>query len=92
MRTREGKYPLLEKALLSYIKEKREKKENVNGKKIRRYAASIFPDLYPDSKLRFKASNGFLHNFLRRNKLVRRRIRSVDHKMLHNCVKSFLIL
>ena len=35
----------------------------VNGKKIRRYAAS---------KLRFKASNGFLHNFLKRN------IRNVD--------------
>ena len=47
-------------------------------------AASIFPDLYPDSKLRFKASNGFLHNFLRRNKLVRRGVMSVGQKVPPN--------
>ena len=56
------KYPLLEGALLDFVKEKRDKTENVSGKSIRRKAASLFPYIYPDIP-NFKASTEFLHNF-----------------------------
>ena len=83
-RQRKAKYPLLENALLSYIKERRNKNENVDGKKIRRHAVSIFSGLHPDCDIPFKASNGFLHNFLKRNNLVRRRVTSVGQKIPPN--------
>ena len=56
-RENKPKYPLLEEALVDYIiKEEREKRNVVTGKKIFRKAIVLFQNLYPGDK-GFKASH-----------------------------------
>ena len=68
-RENKPKYPLLVEALMDYIKEEREKRNVVTGKKIRRKAIVLFQNLYPGDT-GFKASRGwFRRMMIKRNKL-----------------------
>ena len=74
------KYPLLEIALLSDVKDKRGKEFTITGTTIRRKALELFPTLYQEED-QFKASKGFLERFLRRNNLVERAVTGVKQKI-----------
>ena len=73
-RVLEHKYPLLEEALM--IKEEREKRNVVTGKKIRRKAIILFQNLYFGDK-GFKASPGWFRRMIKRNILSFRRLTSM---------------
>ena len=67
IRQSNGKYPLLESALLDYVKQQRGKRNSVTGKQIRRKALVLFPTMYPGNNERFSASFGWLRRIIRRN-------------------------
>lgn len=76
-----AKYPLLESALIDFIKEERGKRNSVTGKQIRRKAMVLYQTLYPGSRERFSASYGWLRRMVRRNNLSFRRVTSVGQKV-----------
>lgn len=51
---------------------------------IRRKAIASFNELYPESNIAFKASNGWLTRFLKRNDITSRRATSVGQKIPQN--------
>lgn len=67
-RVRKSKWPNMEQDLHGWIMEMREQGRCVSGKMVKHQAAQICGDLA------FRASNGWLSNFLSRKNLVRRRI------------------
>ena len=81
IRQSNAKYPLLESALLDYIKEERGKRNSVTGKQIRRKAMVLYPAMYPGNNERFSASCGWLRRMIRRNNLKFRRVTSVGQKI-----------
>ena len=81
IRLTKAKFPLLEDALVQYVKEERGKRQTVTGKMIRRKATTLFPNIYPNPAETFKASNGWLTRMLNRNNLSYRRVTSVGQKI-----------
>ena len=81
IRLTKTKFPLLEEALVQYVKEERGKRQTVTGKMIRREATTLFPNIYPNPKETFKASNGWLTRMINRNNLSYRRVTSVGQKI-----------
>ena len=77
-----AKYPDVEARLLDWVKEKREEGILVHGKAVRAKAKELVAEVYPDDN--FKASNGWLVRFLRRNKLVSRRVTTVGQRIPGN--------
>ena len=74
-------YPLLDTALVNFIKQKREERLAVTGNMIRRKARAVFNELYPESNTTFKASKGWLERFLRQNDMTFRLATSVGQKI-----------
>ena len=74
------KFPLLEEALMDFIKEEREKRNVVTGKMIRRKALVLGQNLYLANH-GFKASHGWFERMAKRNKLSFRRVTSVGQKI-----------
>ena len=78
-------YPLLDTAVVDFIKQKRDERLVVTGKLIRRQAMiASFKELYPESNIAFKASNGWLTLFLKRNEITFRRATSFCQKIPQN--------
>ena len=73
------KFPLLENALVNFVREKRKTGRTVTGKMIRKKALELHPSLYGD--VPFKGSQFFLYKFMRRNKLVERSITGLGQKI-----------
>ena len=74
--TDKGWWPELESSLYQWYKEVRSRGGCVSGKCLKAQALLLFPDVYKNSVdiPGFCASDGWLTNFLRRYKLVLRRI------------------
>ena len=67
-------YPEMENRLIQWILDKRES-SCISGISIRKRALDLFAEYYSDKPaVEFKASNGWLCNFLTRNNLILRRI------------------
>eukprot|EP00795_Rhopilema_esculentum_P002477 gene2477-18139_t len=81
IRQSNAKCPLIESALLDYIKEERGKRNSVTGKQIHRKAMVIFPAMYLSNNERFSASCGWLLRMIRRNNLKFRRVTSGGQKI-----------
>ena len=81
-------FPDMEDLLASWIREKRESSLAVHVKAIRTEANKIFRDLYGEDQRPFSASTGWLSRFLRRHKLVSRRVTSVGQLMPSNVPTS----
>ena len=79
IRPMKAKYPLLEDAIVQFVKETRSKRQTVNGKMICRKATNVFPNIYPDPN-ETSASNRWLKRMLKRNNLNYRRVTSVRTK------------
>ena len=85
-RFRVGKsaYPLLDKSVCDMIKDRRSDNKCVTMKRIKRYAREVFPDLYPELLAEgktFRASDGWLRRFMKRNHVVNRNANSVGQKV-----------
>ena len=61
------------------IRNRRVEKKAVTKKRIQRYARLVFPKLYKDDT--FKASEGWLNRFMKRNNVVQRCATSVGQKV-----------
>ena len=81
LREHKAKYPLLEEALIDFIKEERAKLHSVTGKQIRQKALVLFKSLYPGSREMFTASHGWLRRMVKRNKLSFRPVTCVGQKV-----------
>jgi hypothetical protein len=66
-----GEWPVLDNALVKYIREMRKQKLNVSAKDLREKATLYASQLEIEP---FSASNGYLFRFMKRNKVVRRKI------------------
>jgi hypothetical protein len=66
-----SRYPLMEKELDKWIREKRSKGCCISGLAIRQQAAVIYQQDCGDSFSNFQASNGWLSNFLKQKKRLK---------------------
>ena len=67
-------YPLLNTAVVDFIKQKRDERQ----------AIASFNELYPESNIAFKASNGWLTRFWKRNEITFRRATNDGQKIPQN--------
>ena len=72
LRKYKPKYPLMETALLNYLKETRKGGCSVNGTMLKRKAMSLYQEIYQDEA--FSASKGFIWKFMQRNRLTTRTV------------------
>ena len=79
IRKYKAKYPLMETALLDFIKETRKAGGSVSGNVVKREALSLYQSHYHDGA--FKSSKGWLWKFMKRNKLVQRTVTGVGQKI-----------
>ena len=70
-------YPLLDTVVVDFTKQKQDERLVVTGKLI---AIASFNELYRESNMAFKASNGWLTRFLKRNEITFRRATSVGQE------------
>ena len=89
LRPYHAKYELLDTELLKIVREKREKGLHVNEAILRRNVRHLFPLLYPDTNVQFKASNGFINRFMKRNGLGMRRVTGVGQKIPDNAPELY---
>ena len=87
MRSSNPMYCELENELLKYIREKRSNDLNVIRKAIQREAMRIFPVLYPNSSVVFKAPSQFVRRFMKRNGLTRRVVMHNGQRVPANVVE-----
>ena len=69
----------MEEALLEYVRERRKSGVSLNGNVVKRKAVSLYQTHYHDGE--FRASKGWYWKFLKRNKLVQRRVTGVGQKI-----------
>ena len=76
-----GKYPLLEDAIIYYLKEERTKRHSITGPQLRRKALALSKNLYPGSTEKFTASYVWFRRMIRRNNISFRRVTSVGQEI-----------
>ena len=77
-----SKYPLLDASVLQMMRERRAAKKAVTTKRIQRHARSVFHNLYPENQGPvFKASDGWVKRFMKRNNVVNKAATSVGQKV-----------
>lgn len=81
-----GRWPEFESQLYEWFKELRDQGNCVSSRMIQAQAIRTSPSLD------FAASNGWLNNFLRRHRLVRRRLTSSGRDLPANAVDNWLYL
>ena len=74
---RKPKFPYLEERLLQHFRQQREKKLRVSGNQLKRKAVGFFEEMVAADEAsdgNFTASDGWVTNFMRRNRISLRRI------------------
>lgn len=86
-RIREGKFPLLEKALLDWLKSMRSKNIPLDGNALKEKSIVFFEKLYPNES--FKASDGWLQNFKHRHEITFKKICGESSSVNRDTVNLF---
>lgn len=82
--TKRALYPEMEKALLEWIKDNRERGVCISGFAIKVKAFEIMRENSDNNNSPFRASDGWLSNFLKRKNLTLRRISSTGRDLAQN--------
>ena len=85
-----GVFPLMEDEVVAWIRDLRKKGVTVSGGMIQRKARICFEELYSSETFTFKASNGWLDRFIKRQDLSCRVVTSTGQKVPSNVADLFI--